>query len=125
MHDVEVGARVIDQNFHASTIHFYAGDWDELSGVLSIVRNDSFEVNVGLNFRFSEEESVDGCSSHKGGILGHDFSSRRSRKKLSGSRAWERASEQHLMNLVDEEGVFGVHLLKEMADRDVWDFFLK
>ncbi|KAI4370404.1 hypothetical protein MLD38_018759 [Melastoma candidum] len=162
------------------SVHFYAGDWDELHSVLSIVRNDSFEANAGLNFCFSEEESVDGCSSHEGSIVGHDFSSRRSRK-LSGSRAWERASEadkgeggydvvlmadlpyspaslkklypllkkclrppygvtyfatkrnyvgfnsgtRHLRNLVDEEGVFGVHLVKEMADRDVWKFFLK
>lgn len=30
-----------------------------------------------------------------------------------------------LRNLVDEEGFFGVHLVKEMSDRDVWKFFLK
>ena len=30
-----------------------------------------------------------------------------------------------LRNLVDEEGFFGVHLVKEMSDRDVWKFFIK
>ncbi|KAI4338849.1 hypothetical protein MLD38_023857 [Melastoma candidum] len=162
------------------SVHFYAGDWDELHGVLSIVRVENFEVNMGINFCFSEEESVDGCSSLEGSIVGQDFSLRRSRK-LSGSRAWERASEadkgdggydvvlmaelpyslaslkklyallkkclrppygvaylaskrnyvgfnsgaRHLRNLVDEEGIFGIHLVKEMADRDIWKFFLK
>ncbi|KAI4302750.1 hypothetical protein MLD38_038461 [Melastoma candidum] len=162
------------------SVRFYAGDWDELHGVLSLVRNEDFEVNMGMNFCFPEEESVDGCSSHEESIVGQDFSLRRSRK-LSGSRAWERASEankgddgydvvlmaelpyslaslrklyallkkclrppygvaylaskrnyvgfnsgtRHLRNLVDEEGIFGVRLVKEMADRDIWKFFLK
>lgn len=35
---------------------------------------------------------MDGCSSQDGSIMGQESSSRRSRK-LSGSRAWERASE--------------------------------
>lgn len=32
---------------------------------------------------------------------------------------------RHLKSLVDEEGIFGAHLVKEMADRDVWKFFVK
>lgn len=32
---------------------------------------------------------------------------------------------RHLKSVVDEEGIFGAHLIKEMADRDVWKFFLK
>lgn len=32
---------------------------------------------------------------------------------------------KHLRSLVDEGGVFGVHLVKEMSERDVWKFFLK
>lgn len=32
---------------------------------------------------------------------------------------------RHLRGLVDEEGIFGAHLVKEMTDRDVWKFFLK
>ena len=33
---------------------------------------------------------------------------------------------RQLRSLVDdEEGIFGVHLVKEMTDRDVWKFFLK
>lgn len=32
---------------------------------------------------------------------------------------------RHLRSLVDEGGIFGAHLVKEMTDRDVWKFFLK
>jgi len=32
---------------------------------------------------------------------------------------------RQLRSLVDEEGVFGAHLVKEMTDRDVWKFFIK
>lgn len=32
---------------------------------------------------------------------------------------------RHLKSLVDEEGIFGAHLVKEMSDRDIWKFFLK
>ncbi|PRQ37847.1 putative S-adenosyl-L-methionine-dependent methyltransferase [Rosa chinensis] len=163
------------------SVHFYAGDWEELPTVLSVVRNDGFEVTAGMNLSFSEEDFMEGCSSSQdGSILGQESSSRRSRK-LSGSRAWERASEteqgeggydiilmteipysltslkkfyalikkcsrppygvvylatkrnyvsfnggaRHLKSLVDEEGIFGAHLVKEMADRDVWKFFNK
>ncbi|XP_031406769.1 uncharacterized protein LOC116215266 isoform X2 [Punica granatum] len=164
----------------APSVHFYAGEWEELHTVLSIVRNDGSEVATGMNLSFSEEDFMDGCSSHEGSIVGHELSSRRSRK-LSGSRAWERASEadqgeggydvilmaeipysltalkklyalikkclrppygvaylatkrnyvgfnsgaRHLRSLVDEGGNFGVHMVKEMADRDIWKFFLK
>lgn len=164
----------------APSVHFYAGDWEELPTVLSVVRGDGFEVPTGMSLSFSEEDFMDGCSSQDGSIIGHESSSRRSRK-LSGSRAWERASEtdqgeggydvilmaeipyslnslkklyalikkcvrppygvlylatkknyvgfnsgaRHLRSLVDEEGVFGAHLVKEMTDRDIWKFFLK
>ncbi|KAA8527292.1 hypothetical protein F0562_034611 [Nyssa sinensis] len=161
-------------------IHFYAGDWEELPTVLSVVRNDGLEVPTGMCLSFSEEDFMDGSSSLDGSIIGHESSSRRSRK-LSGSRAWERASEadqgeggydvilmteipysvtslkklyglikkclrppygvlflatkknyvgfnsaaRHLRTLVDEEGIFGAHLMKEMTDREIWKFFLK
>ncbi|KAF2297035.1 hypothetical protein GH714_015377 [Hevea brasiliensis] len=74
------------------SVHFYAGDWEELPTVLSIVRNDAFEVTTGMSQSLSEEDFMDGCSSQDGSIIGQETSSRRSRK-LSGSRAWERASE--------------------------------
>lgn len=32
---------------------------------------------------------------------------------------------RQLRSLVDEEGIFGAHLVKEMTDRDVWKFFFK
>ncbi|KAJ6677673.1 HEPATOCELLULAR CARCINOMA-ASSOCIATED ANTIGEN [Salix viminalis] len=163
------------------SVHFYAGEWEELPTVLSVVRNDTFEVTTRMSVSFSEEDFMDGCSSLDGSIIGQETSSRRSRK-LSGSQAWERASEtnngeggydvilmtdipysvsslkklcalikkclrppygvlylatkknyvgfnngaRQLRSLVDdEEGIFGVHLVKEMTDRDVWKFFLK
>lgn len=76
----------------APDVHFYAGDWDELSTVLSMVQIDGSELPAGMNLSFSEEDFLDGCSSQDGSIVGHEPSSRRSRK-LSGSRAWERANE--------------------------------
>ncbi|CAL5200085.1 unnamed protein product [Lathyrus oleraceus] len=165
----------------APSVNFYAGDWDELPAVLSTVKNDGYEVTPGMSLSFSEEDFMDGCSSQEGSIVGHESSSRRSRK-LSGSRAWERANEadqgdggydiilmteipysvtslkklyalikkcirpqygvvylaptkkhyvgfsngvKQLRNVVDEEGIFGVHLVKDLADRDIWKFFHK
>ncbi|CAL5414090.1 unnamed protein product [Camellia sinensis] len=164
----------------APAVHFFAGDWEELPTVLSVVRNDGFEVPKPTSLSFSEEDFMDGSSSQDGSIVGHESSSRRSRK-LSGSRAWERASEtdqgeegydvilmaeipysfsslkklyalikkclrppygilflaakknyvgvnsaaRHLRSLVDEEGIFGTHLVKEMSDREIWKFFLR
>ncbi|KAJ9555415.1 hypothetical protein OSB04_010029 [Centaurea solstitialis] len=161
------------------TVHFYAGEWEELATVLSVVEND-VELPKARNLSFSEEDFMDGCSSQDGSIIGQETSSRRSRK-LSGSRVWERASEsdqveggydvilmtdipysatslkklyalvkkclkppygvlfvatkkhyvgfnsavKQLRSLVDEEGVFGTHLIKELPDREFWKFFHK
>uniref|UniRef100_A0A0D9W6L8 Methyltransferase small domain-containing protein n=1 Tax=Leersia perrieri TaxID=77586 RepID=A0A0D9W6L8_9ORYZ len=70
-------------------VHFYAGDWEELPTILSVVQPPALATNLS----FSEDDFMDGCSSHDGSsIVGHDNGPRRSRK-LSGSRAWERASE--------------------------------
>lgn len=79
----------------APSVHFYAGDWEELPTVLSVVRTDGVEVTTGMSLSFSEEDFMDGCSSQDGSsIIGQESSSRRSRsRKLSGSRAWERANE--------------------------------
>ncbi|ONK57841.1 uncharacterized protein A4U43_C09F4740 [Asparagus officinalis] len=160
-------------------VHFYAGDWEELHTVLSMVEINESEITRGMNLSFSEEDFLDGCSSQDGSI-GHEASSRRSRK-LSGSRAWERANEidsgdggydiilvaeipcsvsslkklyalitkclrppygvlylaakksfvgsnggaRHLKTLVDEEGIFGAHVVTELADREIWKFFFK
>ncbi|CAE6046953.1 unnamed protein product [Arabidopsis arenosa] len=78
----------------SASVRFYAGEWEELSTVLSIIRTDVFEPAIPtMNLSFSEEDFMDGCSSQDGSITGQqDFSSRRSRK-LSGSRAWERAND--------------------------------
>lgn len=93
----------------APTVHFYAGEWEELPLVLSVVKNDVPEVPTGMSLSFSEEDFNDGCSSQDGSILGRDPSSRQSRK-LSGSRAWERASETDQ----GEEGGYDVILLTEI-----------
>ncbi|KAJ6793042.1 uncharacterized protein M6B38_410930 [Iris pallida] len=157
-------------------VHFYAGDWEELHTVLSVVGCELPPPRLS----FSEEDFLDGCSSQDGSIVGHESSARRSRK-LSGSRAWERAIEtdtgdggydiilitevpysvsslrklyglitkclrppygvlylaakksffgsnggvRHLKALVDEEGLFGAHVVTELSDREIRKFFFK
>ena len=91
----------------APEVHFYAGDWQELHTVLSVLRRDGFET-PGLRLSFSEDDFMDGCSSQDGSAIGHDPSSRRSRK-LSGSRAWERANESD-----PGEGGYDVILMTEI-----------
>ncbi|KAL5703033.1 hypothetical protein ACHQM5_028207 [Ranunculus cassubicifolius] len=160
-------------------VHFYAGDYEELHTVLSVVRRDGFEMTSGMSVSYSEEDLTDVCSSQDGSVLGIESSSRRS-KKLSGSRAWERAIEadpeeggydvilmteipysttnlkklyalikkclrppygvlylgtkknhlcgggaKQLRILIDEEGIFGAHIIMETTDREMWKFFLK
>ncbi|CAM8893324.1 unnamed protein product [Rhodiola kirilowii] len=164
----------------APKVHFYAGEWDELPNVLSIVKEETFEVPA-LNLSFSEEDFMDGYSSQDGSIIGHESSSRRSRK-YSRSKACESANETHkgeggydiilmtavpysttslkklyallkkclkppygvlylatkkhyvgfsngsarqLKSLVEEEGVLGAHMVKELHDREIWKFFFK
>ncbi|KAF2601582.1 hypothetical protein F2Q70_00028794 [Brassica cretica] len=77
----------------SASVRFYAGEWEELPTVLSVIRTDVFEP-AAMSLSFSEEDFNDGCSSQDGSVTGQqqDFFSRRSRK-LSGSRAWERANE--------------------------------
>lgn len=71
----------------APVVHFYAGEWDELPTILSVVHTTAPPTNLS----FSEDDFNDGSSSYDGSsIVGQD--PRRSRK-LSGSRAWERATE--------------------------------
>ncbi|CAA6668292.1 unnamed protein product [Spirodela intermedia] len=165
----------------APEVRFYAGEWEELPTVLSVVQTDGSEGTQGMRLSFSEEDYTDVSSNHDESVIGHDSSHRRSRK-LSGSRAWERATDagaadggydviliteipysasslrrlyalikkvmsaatlwdpvlggkeefcgsnsgvRLLRALVDEEGTFGAHVVTEMADREVWKFFLK
>ncbi|KAM0045009.1 putative lysine methyltransferase, S-adenosyl-L-methionine-dependent methyltransferase [Helianthus debilis subsp. tardiflorus] len=168
------------RQFISPVVNFYAGEWEELATVLSVVESDLQELPKTTNVSFTEEDFIDGCSSQDGSIMGRENSSRRS-TKLSGSRVWERASEtdqgeggydiilmtdipysasslkklyalikkclkppygvlfvsakkhyvgfnsaaRQLRSLVDEEGVFGSHLIKEMTDKEIWKFFLK
>lgn len=89
------------------SVHFFAGDWEELPTVLSVVKNEGFEATPGMSLSFSEEDFMDGCSSVDGSIAGQE-SSRRSRK-LSGSRAWERADEND-----QAEGGYDVVLMTDI-----------
>ncbi|PKA66704.1 hypothetical protein AXF42_Ash003359 [Apostasia shenzhenica] len=74
-------------------VHFYAGNWDELPTILSLVGGfDCPDATVGQSLSFSEEEFMEGYSSQEGSVISHEAVCRRSRK-LSGSRAWERATE--------------------------------
>lgn len=92
----------------APVVHFYAGEWEELPTVLSVVRNDISEVPTGMSLSLSEEDFMDGCSSQEGSILALESSLRRSRK-LSGSRAWERANDAD-----NGEGGYDVILMTEL-----------
>ncbi|KAK1270882.1 hypothetical protein QJS04_geneDACA014167 [Acorus gramineus] len=165
----------------APDVHFYAGDWEELHTILSVVRQDGFDSAPPIRLSFSEEDFMDGCSSQDGSAIGQETSSRRRSRKLSGSRAWERASEtdsgdcgydiilmtdipyaanslkklyalikkclrppygvlylavkkhhvglnsgaRQLRALVDEESIFGAHVVTEIGDKEIWKFFLK
>ncbi|KAL4193873.1 hypothetical protein AMTRI_Chr06g179100 [Amborella trichopoda] len=164
-------------------VRFFAGEWEELHTILSVVAKDAgFESMGAASLSFSEEDfAMDGCSSHDGSCsIVQDSSSQRTRK-LSGSRAWERGSEtdateggydiilmadipysvaslrklyalfkkclrppygvlfmatkknyiglnggaRQLRGLVDEEGIFGAHMITEIGDREIWKFFLR
>lgn len=73
-------------------VHFYAGEGEELAGVLSVVKKNVPDVSPPTNLSLSEEDFMDAYSSHDGSITGQETSARRS-TRLSGSRVWERANE--------------------------------
>ncbi|VAI19772.1 unnamed protein product [Triticum turgidum subsp. durum] len=73
-------------------IHFYAGEWDELHTVLSVIQEDEVDASSGIGLGFCEDDFLDGCSSQDGNNICHETLSRRS-TKLSGSHAWERGNE--------------------------------
>lgn len=154
------------------TVHFYAGEYGEVAGVLSVVKKNLLETSPTMNLSFSEDDFVD---TYGNNIMGQEQPSR-----WSGSRVWETANEmdvgggydvmlmtdvphsvtslkkvyslikkclkppygvlfvatkkhyvgfntsaRQLKSLVDEEGIFGAHLVKEMTDTEIWKFFLK
>ncbi|TVU08959.1 hypothetical protein EJB05_42387 [Eragrostis curvula] len=73
-------------------IHFYAGEWEELHTVLSVIQEDDVDASSGVGLGFCEDDLLDECNSQDGNNICLETSSRRSRK-LSGSRAWERGHE--------------------------------
>lgn len=94
----------------APSVRFYAGDWEELPTVLSVVKTDVSEMTPGISMCFSEEDFNDGCSSQDGSITGQESLAKpRRSRKLSGSRAWERASEAD-----NGEGGYDIILLTEI-----------
>ncbi|GJM99233.1 hypothetical protein PR202_ga16316 [Eleusine coracana subsp. coracana] len=161
-------------------IHFYAGDWEELHTVLSVIQEDEMDASSSVGLGFCEDDLLDESNSQDGNNICHETSSRRSRK-LSSSRAWERGNEtstgdggydivlvneipysasslqnlyslikkclrppygvlylaarknyigsssavRQLRALVDEEGAFGVHLVSEPPEKEIWKFFFK
>ncbi|XBI82689.1 hypothetical protein VPH35_091307 [Triticum aestivum] len=119
-------------------IHFYAGDWDELHTVLSVIQEDEVDALSGVGLGFCEDDFLDGCSSQDGNNICHETSSRRS-TKLSGSLPsygvmylavkknyiGSSSAVRQLRALVDEEGAFGVHLIAEPPEREIWKFFSK
>ncbi|GKA21828.1 hypothetical protein Tco_0707790 [Tanacetum coccineum] len=46
-------------------IHFYAGEWEELPGVLSVMKNDIPVVASAMALSFSEEDFTNTYSSHE------------------------------------------------------------
>ncbi|KAI3801934.1 hypothetical protein L1987_30053 [Smallanthus sonchifolius] len=53
--------------------------WEELSGVLSVVKNNALEGSPTMNLSFSEDDFIiDAYSNHDGNIIGHETSSRQS-----------------------------------------------
>lgn len=161
-------------------IHFFAGDWEELHTVLSVIQEDQMDASPGVGLGFCEDDLLDESNSQDGNNICHETSSRRSRK-LSSSRAWERgngtstedggydivlineihysgsslqnlyslikkclrppyavmylaarknyigssSAVRQLRALVDEEGTFGVHLVSEPPEKEIWKFFFK
>ncbi|CAN0876533.1 hypothetical protein LINGRAHAP2_LOCUS11362 [Linum grandiflorum] len=62
-----------------------------------------------MTLNFSEEDFLDGFSSQDGSLVGQEIAGRRSRK-LSGSRAWERANDKD-----NGEGGYDVILMTDIS----------
>eukprot|EP01018_Ginkgo_biloba_P032653 Gb_16138 [translate_table: standard] len=96
-------------------VHFYAGDWGELHTVLSVVGPDQLDTTCEINFSFSEDDFLDRCNNHNGSGDNQETQRdsnqsqqvRRTRK-LSGSRACERASDTD-----PSEGGYDIILMAE------------
>ncbi|XP_078171960.1 uncharacterized protein LOC144565979 [Carex rostrata] len=72
-------------------VHFYAGDWDNLDTILSLVNNKESILGTGFNFSAEDLLVCDGWSSQDGSGVGG--TARRRSRKLSGSRACESGTE--------------------------------
>lgn len=89
-------------------IHFYAGDWEELHTVLSVILEDEVDAFSGVGLGFCEDDLLDGYSSQDGNTI---CQSRRSTKLSgTGSRAWERGNEAYS----GDEGGYDIVLLNEI-----------
>lgn len=90
-------------------IHFYAGEWEELHTVLSVIQEEEVDSSPVVGLGFCDDDFLDGCSSQDGNNICHETSSRRSRK-LSGSRAWERGNEAS----IGDGGGYDILLLNDI-----------
>lgn len=72
-------------------VHFYAGDWDNLDTILSLVNNKESILGAGFNFSAEDLLVCDGWGSQDGSGVGG--TARRRSRKLSGSRACESGTE--------------------------------
>ncbi|KAH1083172.1 hypothetical protein J1N35_022933 [Gossypium stocksii] len=59
------------------TVHFYAGDREELTTVLSVVRNDVLEATTRMSLSLSEEDFMDGWYRQDDSSITQEISSRR------------------------------------------------
>ncbi|EMS67427.1 hypothetical protein TRIUR3_02638 [Triticum urartu] len=91
-------------------IHFYAGEWDELHTVLSVIQEDEGRLFLGMRC------PIKACLRPPYGVMYLT-----AKKNYIGSSSAVR----QLRALVDEEGAFGVHLVAEPPEREIWKFFSK
>ncbi|GLJ22053.1 hypothetical protein SUGI_0413250 [Cryptomeria japonica] len=96
-------------------VHFYAGDWGELHTVLSVVGQNQFIASGDISLNFSEDDLyLDRSSSHNSSGANQETPMDSShcqqvrQRKLSGSRACERASESD-----PSEGGYDIILMSE------------
>ncbi|KAI4334609.1 hypothetical protein L6164_019276 [Bauhinia variegata] len=128
----------------APLVHFYAGDWEELPSVLSVVKNDGYEVTPGEAVHGRASEADQGEGGYDVILMAEIPYSVTSLKKLYAfikkclrppygvvylptkkNYVGFNNGARQLRSLVDEEGIFGAHLVKEFTNRDIWKFFHK
>ena len=91
------------RQFLAPEVRFYAGEWEELPTVLSVVRTEDSKISLDPRLHFSEEDIQSDTD--------HSTSSRQRSRKPSGSQAWERGSD---VADSDDVGGYDVIMINEI-----------